>query len=239
MTRSLSTVLVERVLDVLRCSHILLALALSSTSRPEVARALDCARRRVLRHRHRHGDHLDAQVSGAIADRTSLAPGAPAARPKLRSMADSALDGFAASPTCAPRRFSSPTQLPSGSPSGSSSTPASRRLTCRWVTARRCSCSSRPRSVSSCRPRRARSASTTPSSSAVLVNVFDIDKESAVSFTHWSCTWSSTCRRWSLGPLFLWTERGLWQRASFLDKLRQLRGAPVADADSSNVAADL
>jgi uncharacterized membrane protein YbhN (UPF0104 family) len=59
---------------------------------------------------------------------------------------------------------------------------------------------------------------------AVLVNVWDIDKEVAVSFAlivHLVFYLPPMV----LGPLFLWVERGFWQSSSFFDKLSELRGA--------------
>ena len=61
---------------------------------------------------------------------------------------------------------------------------------------------------------------------AVLTNVFDIEKSSAVSFAlivHLVFYLPPMV----IGPVFLWLERDLWRRSSFWDKLRQLRGASI------------
>jgi uncharacterized protein (TIRG00374 family) len=66
---------------------------------------------------------------------------------------------------------------------------------------------------------------------AVLVRVFGVDKNVAVSFAlimHLVFYLPPMF----LGPLFLWTERAVWHQTTFLDKLRELRGVssvePVA-----------
>jgi len=64
---------------------------------------------------------------------------------------------------------------------------------------------------------------------AVLTSVFDIEKSSAVSFAlvvHLIFYLPPM----AIGPAFLWLERDLWQRSSFWSKLRELRGAPVPEA---------
>jgi uncharacterized protein (TIRG00374 family) len=63
---------------------------------------------------------------------------------------------------------------------------------------------------------------------AVLTNVFDIEKSSAVSFAlivHLVFYLPPMV----IGPAFLWLERDLWQRSSFWAKLRELRGAPLTE----------
>jgi glycosyltransferase 2 family protein len=66
---------------------------------------------------------------------------------------------------------------------------------------------------------------------AVLTNVFDIEKSSAVSFAlvvHLLFYLPPM----AIGPAFLWLERDLWQHSSFWAKLRELRGAPVSEASA-------
>ena len=63
---------------------------------------------------------------------------------------------------------------------------------------------------------------------AALTNVFDIEKSSAVSFAlivHLIFYLPPMV----IGPAFLWLERDLWRRSSFWSKLRELRGAPLAE----------
>ena len=63
---------------------------------------------------------------------------------------------------------------------------------------------------------------------AVLTGVFDIEKSSAVSFAlivHLVFYLPPMV----IGPAFLWLERDLWRQSSFWTKLRELRGAPLAD----------
>lgn len=64
---------------------------------------------------------------------------------------------------------------------------------------------------------------------AVLTNVFDIEKSSAVSFAlvvHLIFYLPPMV----IGPAFLWLERDLWRQSSFWTKLRELRGAPLPEA---------
>jgi glycosyltransferase 2 family protein len=64
---------------------------------------------------------------------------------------------------------------------------------------------------------------------AVLTNVFDIEKSSAVSFAlivHLIFYLPPMV----IGPAFLWLERDLWRRSSFWGKLRDLRGAPLPES---------
>ncbi|HEU0073420.1 MAG TPA: lysylphosphatidylglycerol synthase transmembrane domain-containing protein [Dehalococcoidia bacterium] len=64
---------------------------------------------------------------------------------------------------------------------------------------------------------------------AVLTNVFDIEKSSAVSFAlvvHLIFYLPPMV----IGPAFLWLERDLWRQSSFWTKLRELRGAPIPEA---------
>jgi hypothetical protein len=67
---------------------------------------------------------------------------------------------------------------------------------------------------------------------AVLTGVFDIEKSSAVSFAlivHLIFYLPPMV----IGPAFLWLERDLWRRSSFWSKLRELRGATaIAPADA-------
>jgi uncharacterized membrane protein YbhN (UPF0104 family) len=66
---------------------------------------------------------------------------------------------------------------------------------------------------------------------AVLTNVFDIEKSSAVSFAlivHLIFYLPPM----AIGPAFLWLERDLWRRSSFWTKLRELRGAPLAQGSA-------
>jgi hypothetical protein len=61
----------------------------------------------------------------------------------------------------------------------------------------------------------------------VLTNVFDIEKSSAVSFAlimHLVFYLPPMI----IAPAFLWLERDLWQRSTFWQKVRELRGAPPA-----------
>ncbi len=71
---------------------------------------------------------------------------------------------------------------------------------------------------------------------AVLTSVFDIEKNSAVSFAlivHLVFYLPPMV----IGPAFLWLERGLWRQTSFWSKLRQLRGAPLSEsAAESNLS---
>jgi glycosyltransferase 2 family protein len=63
----------------------------------------------------------------------------------------------------------------------------------------------------------------------VLTSVFDIEKSSAVSFAlvvHLIFYLPPM----AIGPAFLWMERDLWRRSSFWSKLRELRGAPLPEA---------
>jgi uncharacterized membrane protein YbhN (UPF0104 family) len=64
---------------------------------------------------------------------------------------------------------------------------------------------------------------------AVLTNVFDIEKTSAVSFAlvvHLIFYLPPMV----IGPAFLWLERDLWRQSSFWAKLRELRGVPLPEA---------
>jgi uncharacterized protein (TIRG00374 family) len=64
---------------------------------------------------------------------------------------------------------------------------------------------------------------------AVLTGVFDIEKSSAVSFAlivHLVFYLPPMF----IGPAFLWLERGLWEHSSFWGKLRELRGVPLPEA---------
>jgi hypothetical protein len=64
---------------------------------------------------------------------------------------------------------------------------------------------------------------------AVLTNVFDIEKSSAVSYAliiHLIFYLPPMV----IGPAFLWLERDLWRQSSFWAKLRELRGAPLSEA---------
>ena len=63
---------------------------------------------------------------------------------------------------------------------------------------------------------------------AVLTSVFDIEKSSAVSFAlimHLVFYLPPMI----IAPAFLWLERDLWQRSTFWDKVRELRGAPLTE----------
>jgi uncharacterized protein (TIRG00374 family) len=238
MTRTLSTILVERVLDVLTLLVILLALALFIDIPPEVRAPsivlavvfsvigitiVATATRRAL-------------ALTLIERLLRLAP--PGPRPKLRSMADSALDGFAA--VTSPRAalslvaFSAAIWLTTGA------------VVYAGIEAFDLPLGYGPALFLVVATTFGFFVPSTPGSfgvyhaivTAVLVSVFDVDKESAVSFAliiHLVFYLPPM----ALGPLFLWTERDLWQRASFMAKLRQLRGASVGESDGSNVAADL
>lgn len=66
---------------------------------------------------------------------------------------------------------------------------------------------------------------------AVLTNVFDIEKSSAVSYAlvvHLIFYLPPMV----IGPGFLWLERDLWRQSSFWAKLRELRGAPLPEASA-------
>jgi uncharacterized protein (TIRG00374 family) len=66
---------------------------------------------------------------------------------------------------------------------------------------------------------------------AVLTSVFDIEKSSAVSFAlivHLIFYLPPMV----IGPAFLWLERDLWRQSSFWGKLRELRGAPLAESSA-------
>lgn len=66
---------------------------------------------------------------------------------------------------------------------------------------------------------------------AVLTGVFDIEKSSAVSFAlivHLIFYLPPMV----IGPAFLWLERDLWRRSSFWSKLRELRGSPLPEASA-------
>ena len=238
MTRTLSTILVERVLDVLTLLAILLALALFIDIPPEV-RAPSIVLAVVFSAIGIGMVITSMRRSLALSLTERLLRLAPhAARPKLRSMADSALDGFAAVTNLRAASilvaYSAALWLAVG------------LVVYTGIEAFDLPLGYGPALFLVVATTFGFFVPSTPGSfgvyhaivTAVLVNVFDIDKESAVSFAlimHLVFYLPPM----ALGPLFLWAERGLWQRASFLDKLRQLRGAPVADADSSNVAADL
>ncbi len=62
---------------------------------------------------------------------------------------------------------------------------------------------------------------------AVLTGVFDIEKSSAVSFAL-VVHLISYLPPMIIGPAFLWLERDLWRQSSFWGKLRELRGVPQA-----------
>jgi hypothetical protein len=229
LTRTLSTILVERVLDVLTLLVILLALALFIDIPPEV-RAPSIVLAVVF-----SGIGIAIVVTSrrrslalSLVERLlRLTP--HAARPKLGAMAESALEGFGAladlrtAPGLA--LFSVAIWLGTGLvvyivieafdlPVGYDAA-----LFLVVATTFGFFVPSTPGSVG------VYHAIVT----AVLVNVWDIDKETAVSFAlivHLVFYLPPM----ALGPLFLWLERDLWQRASFLDKLRQLRGTPIAEA---------
>jgi uncharacterized protein (TIRG00374 family) len=64
---------------------------------------------------------------------------------------------------------------------------------------------------------------------AVLTSVFDVEKNAAVSFAlviHLVFYLPPML----LAPVFLWQERQLWRRSSFWDKLRELRGSASVEA---------
>jgi hypothetical protein len=231
MTRTLSTILVERVLDVLTLLVILLALALFIDIPPEV-RAPSLVLAIVFSALGIAIVITSTRRTLALSLTERLVRLAPhAARPKLRTMAESALEGFAvvAQPRAAAVLFAYSAAL--------------------WLSvglvvftgfkAFDLPLGYGPALFVVVATTFGFFVPSTPGSfgvyhaivTAVLVNVFDIDKEVAVSFAlvmHLVFYLPPMI----LGPLFLWTERDLWQRASFISKLRELRGAPVADAQT-------
>jgi len=231
LTRTLSTILVERVFDVLTLLVMLLALALFIDIPPEV-RAPSIVLAVVFSSIGIAIVFTSTRRSLALSLTERFLRFAPhSSRPKLRAMADSALDGFAvvADPKAASVLFASSAIL---------------WLSIGLVVYTGTQAFDLPLAYG---PALFIVVATTfgffvPSTpgsfgvyhaivTAVLVNVFDIDKESAVSFAlvmHLVFYLPPM----AIGPLFLWKERGLWQRAGFLEKLRQLRGAPAADAQT-------
>lgn len=223
MTRTLSTILVERVLDVLTLLGILLALALFIDVPAEV-RAPSLVLAAVF-----GGIGIAIVITStrrslalSITDRLLvLAP--HASRPKLRSMAGSALDGFAAvtDARAAPAVFALSTAVWLGTGV----------VVYTGIQAFDLPLGYGPALFLVVATTFGFFVPSTPGSfgvyhaivTAVLVNVWDIDKELAVSFAlivHLVFYLPPML----LGPLFLWLERGFWQRSSFFDKLRQLRG---------------
>jgi uncharacterized protein (TIRG00374 family) len=224
MTRTLSTILVERVLDVLTLLGILLALALFIDVPAEV-RAPSLILATVF-----GGIGIAIVITStrrslalSMTDRLLvLAP--PPSRAKLRSMAGSALDGFAAvtDVRAAPALFalSAAVWLGTGV------------VVYTGIKAFDLPLGYGPALFLVVATTFGFFVPSTPGSfgvyhaivTAVLVNVWDIDKEVAVSFAlivHLVFYLPPMV----MGPLFLWVERGFWQSSSFFDKLRELRGA--------------
>jgi len=226
MTRTLSTILVERVVDVLTLLLLLLGLALfidipSEVRAPSIVLAVVFSSIAV--------GLMVMSTRRALA--LSLVEGllrfAPqTARPKLRAMAENALDGFAAltNPRIGVRLFAASTAL--------------------WlcvglvvyagILAFDLPLGYGPALFLVVATTFGFFVPSTPGSfgvyhaivTAVLVNVFDIEKNVAVSFAlieHLVFYLPPMV----LAPLFLWTERDVWQRTSFLGKLRELRGTPL------------
>jgi len=66
---------------------------------------------------------------------------------------------------------------------------------------------------------------------AVLTNIFDIDRNAAVSFAlivHLVFYLPPMV----IGPIFLWVERDLWRHSTFWGKLRELRGVSVVGSSA-------
>jgi uncharacterized protein (TIRG00374 family) len=223
LTRTLSTILVERVMDVLTLLGILLALALFVDIPAEVrgaslilAAAFGSAAIAIVITSTRR------TLALSIVDR--LLPLAPSAsRPKLRSMADSVLDGFAAvtDARVAPAIFalSAAVWLSTGV------------VVYTGMQAFDLPLGYGPALFIVVATTFGFFVPSTPGSfgvyhaivTAVLVNVWDIDYDLAVGFAlvmHLVFYLPPMV----LGPLFLWLERGFWERSTFFDKLRELRG---------------
>jgi uncharacterized protein (TIRG00374 family) len=227
MTRTLSTILVERVLDVLTLLGMLLLLALFIDIPPEV-RAPSLVLAAVFSTLGVMIVAVSTRRAVALSLARRLVAFAPASsRPKLLSMADSAVDGFAAVTQkraalsilllSAAVWLSTGLVVFTGVEAFSLGLGYGAALFLVVATTFGFFVPSTPGSFG------VYHAIVT----AVLVNVFDIDKESAVSFAlvvHLVFYLPPM----ALGPLFLWTERGSWQSAGFFDKLRQLRGESPA-----------
>jgi uncharacterized protein (TIRG00374 family) len=70
-----------------------------------------------------------------------------------------------------------------------------------------------------------------------LTNIFNVDRNLAVSYAlviHLVFYLPPIF----IGTVFLWMERGVWQRTRFFDKLAELRGAPASDLAESAAAHD-
>jgi uncharacterized protein (TIRG00374 family) len=223
MTRTLSTILVERVLDVLTLLGILLALALFIDIPAEVRGAsLGLATLFGTLGIAIVVTSTRRSLALALTDRLLvLAP--QASRPKLRSMAGSALDGFAAvtDARAAPAIFllSAAVWLGTGA------------VVYTGIEAFDLPLGYGPALFLVVATTFGFFVPSTPGSfgvyhaivTAVLVNVWDVDYDVAVSFAlivHLVFYLPPMV----LGPLFLWLERGFWQSSSFFDKLRELRG---------------
>jgi uncharacterized protein (TIRG00374 family) len=230
MTRTLSTIIVERVLDVLTLLGILLFLALFIDIPSEVripsgalAAVFSTLGLAIFLTANRPRLALSLVDNGL-----RLAPAA--SRPKLRSMADSALDGFAAvtDARVAPAIFalSATVWLSTGV------------VVYTGMQAFDLPLGYGPALFIVVATTFGFFVPSTPGSfgvyhaivTAVLVNVWNIDYDVAVGFAlvmHLVFYLPPM----ALGPLFLWLERGFWERSTFFDKLRQLRGEqpePVA-----------
>jgi uncharacterized protein (TIRG00374 family) len=228
LTRTLATILLERVLDVLTLLAILLCLALFIDIPDEVRTpslvlaavftSVGVAMVLVARSRSR---------AISLADRIlQLAP--PAARPKLRSMSESAIEGFssltdlrvAAGLVAYSAAVWSGTALVvyTGMEAFDLALGYDTALFLVVATTFGFFVPSSPGSFG------VYHAIVT----AVLVNVWSVEKETAVSFAliiHLVFYLPPMV----IGPLFLWLQRAVWQPQAFMAKLRELRGAPAGE----------